>query len=173
MRVKTFGRASLLVPEILERYTTCGLCGEPDPAALHFGWTPVLCRNCTNAASVPQHRCTICGKVAPAHLHHIGPRKVYPNFVCWVCLSCHAILTRWEIRWRRDANLGHHSLRYLMVGVVNLVTLFLERSPAASLCKPLFSVLGRAVSLLLGTLTCTALESWGLALETLSRQRED
>lgn len=150
-------------------YTTCSRCGEPAPAALHWQMSPVLCRNCVarGIGYSTRHVCTVCGFDGPAEAHHVASRISYPDFTCWLCPNCHTTISSRQYSWRRDGSDHQYPFRYLLVGVVDLLRLFLERSPVAYGCRQLFALLAEGALLALGALGFPALSEVGYALSVI------
>jgi hypothetical protein len=151
----------------LPPYAVCRKCGETASAALLAGQDGrVVCVNCLDTTH-PRRLCTVCDKLLPCDLHHVASRTRYPTFRTPLCLNCHPILCVWQYRWRRDGSAERHPLRYLIIGVLDMVRLFLERSPAADACRHIFSLLGTAALLALGAVRFDALVEIGQALAEL------
>jgi len=140
-------------PEFPE-YAACEQCDEYAAAALRKIRKRVLCANCAERDTYGDtrhrtRRCAICGRIAPSELHHVASERQHPTLTLCVCLNCHRILSvrqyRWHPAWRTEA----HPVRYIIQGVLDVVTLWLQRSPAAEQCRELFALLGRAALCLL------------------------
>jgi hypothetical protein len=97
----------------------------------------------------------------------VASRVRFPTFTTLLCLACHSVLYPRQYRWRHDGSAERYPLRYLIIGVLDMVRLFLERSPAADACRQILSMLGTAAMLALGTLRLDALAEVGHALRAL------
>jgi hypothetical protein len=145
-------------------YAVCRQCGETASATLKVGEDGhVACLNCRDTAH-PRRRCTVCARVLPAEMHHVASRVCYPTFTTPLCLNCHRMLYARQYRWRHDGSAERHPFRYLVIGVLDMVRLFLKRSPAADACRQFFCMLAHAAILALGTLRLDALADVGHAL---------
>jgi hypothetical protein len=145
----------------------CCRCGEWASAALAVREDgQVVCRNCGDT-SHPRRPCTICARDLPAELHHVASRVVYPRFTVWLCRNCHQVLYVWQYQWRRDGRAERHPLRYVFVGVADILRLFAERSPAWQAVRPLFTMLLHAAMLVVGALRFEALAEVGHALTAI------
>jgi hypothetical protein len=144
----------------LPDYAACGRCGEYYRAALRTVDNQVLCANCADVRHT-HGRCTVCGAVAPSELHHVASARQLPDLTVPVCLNCHRILSARQYRWYPAWRSEPHPLRYLVQGVLDVVALWLERSPVAEHCRELFALLGRAALLALGSLRADALAELG------------
>ena len=148
----------------LPSYAVCR-CGETASAALvatrDGQVTGIACLNCRDT-SHPWRCCTVCDRLLPAEVHHVASRSRFPALTILLCLNCHQILYARQSRWRRggagrgDGSAERHPLAYLVVGVLDVVGLFLERSPAATACRQLLVLLGRTALLALGSLRVEA-----------------
>jgi hypothetical protein len=148
----------------LPPYAVCRQCRETASAALlvgQDGW--VVCVNCLDTTH-PRRLCSVCAKLLPTQLHHVASRVRYPTFTTPLCLACHSVLYPRQYRWRHDGSAERHPFRYLLVGVLDMVRLFLERSPAADACRQFFLMLAHAALLALGALQVCALAEVGHTL---------
>jgi hypothetical protein len=150
----------------LPTYAACLLCGETASAALMVGTGgQVVCLNCQEQPRHSRHLCTVCARNLPAELHHVASRRAYPTFTTPLCLNCHRILSTRQVDFRRKrGEQPRHPFRSLVIGVLDVVRLFLERSPAADACRQVFCLLGTAAILALGSLCFDALAEVGHAL---------
>jgi len=141
-----------------DAYASCRECGEYADAALRMIGGVCLCLNCADA----YHRhvvCAICTRYAASEQHHVATRGQNALTIP-VCLNCHAILSRRQYQWCPAWRLGppeSRPLLYLVQGVLDVVTVWCERSPVADQSADLTRLLGRAALLLLPYLRPDAL----------------
>jgi hypothetical protein len=127
----------------IPEYADCARCGEHYRAALRWVRAEIVCANCADTRH-PQACCTICATTLPCQAHHVGSKHIYPHFTTWLCLNCHRILTARQYHWRRDGSAERHPLGYLLRGTLDVVELWLERSPVADRCRSLLLMLAQA-----------------------------
>ena len=140
----------------LPEYAACEHCNEYRRVTLRVARGPVLCRNCADRKH-PQRRCAICHQVAPSELHHVASERQHPHLTLRVCLNCHALLSdrqaRWPSAWRREP----HVVRCIVQGVIDVLQLWMERSPVAEQCRAIIVMLAHAALCLLPHLRPAAL----------------
>ena len=129
--------------EPIPEYASCEHCDECTASTLRSVDGHILCENCRDTRH-PRRRCAICIQVLPSEIHHVASERQCPSLIICVCLNCHRILSQrqyqWHSAWRSEA----HPLRYLVQGVLDVITLWFERSPAAEQCRDLFAMLWHA-----------------------------
>lgn len=139
-------------------YRSCQECGEYAGAALRAIGGVCICANCADT----YHRhavCAVCARYAASEQHHVATWRQSPLTIP-VCLNCHAILSRRQYQWHPAWRAQPPELRpllYLVQGVLDVVTLWCERSPVADQSADLMRLLGRAALLLLPHLRPDAL----------------
>jgi hypothetical protein len=131
----------------MPEYASCEKCGECARPALRMLRGKVVCQNCADRRHQPL-RCAVCFKEAPGEYHHVASERQQPHFTIAVCLNCHAILSqkqrRWDPAWLRES----HPVRCIIQGVLDVVALWLKRSPSVEPCRQLLGMLGQAFLLL-------------------------
>jgi DNA-directed RNA polymerase subunit RPC12/RpoP len=115
---------------------TCLDCG--DDVALLVRDDRVLCPSCADTRH-RKGRCAICWRWAPIELHHPAREAHWP-VVIPVCLTCHAILGRWQ----RALPRGRSHLYYIVQGTLDCLRLWSRRSPAAEQCRGVLQLLAQA-----------------------------
>jgi hypothetical protein len=150
----------------LPPYAVCRQCGETASAALLVDADgQVICLNCRDVPGSPRRLCMVCDCILPIELHHVASRINYPTLTTPLCLNCHQMIYARQVRWRRDGSAERHPLVFLVVGALDMVWLFLERSPAATACRQLLMLLGRVAVFMLGSLRIEAMRDINRALE--------
>jgi hypothetical protein len=115
-----------------------------------------VCQNCSDRRH-PRLRCMICFKELPGEHHHVAGERQHPGFTIPVCLNCHAVLSERQRRWDPTWLTEPHPVRCLIQGVLDVVEVWLKRSPAAEQCLRLLCMPGYAFLLLLPYLRLDAL----------------
>ncbi len=154
----------------------CAQCGEyARPQTMQIArFGKLLCANCTADAAErldgattpsrnPRHQrapCAVCRRIAPVEDHHIASRRQHPTLTIRVCLNCHSLLSLRQYQWLdagNDWRKESHPVRCILQGVYDVVSLWLERSPAADAARDLLAMLWGAFCALVGYLRPTAL----------------
>jgi len=101
-----------------------------------------VCRNCADSHH-RRGRCAICSIVAPIEQHHVAGKKHSP-ITLQVCLNCHAILSQRQYRFHQSWRIESRPVLFTIQGVLDVVMLWLERSPVAEQCLDLWRMIGQA-----------------------------
>jgi hypothetical protein len=147
----------------LPEYAVCERCGEYRRATLRAIEGQVLCANCADTRH-QRLRCLVCDQVLPCQEHHLASKILFPTLTCFLCLNDHRIISGWQYAWRRHGWPEAHPFAALVLGVWDLVRLWLQRSPAAPQCRDLLFLLGRAALCLLPYLRFDAVAELRLAM---------
>ncbi len=125
----------------LADFSTCP-CGEFYRDALRPTDGGHVCRNCADSHH-KRGRCSICSIVAPVEQHHVAGKKHSP-ITLQVCLNCHAILSKRQYRFHPSWCTESRPVLFTIQGVLDVVMLWLERSPVSDQCLDLLRMIGQA-----------------------------
>ena len=78
-----------------------------------------------------------------------------------LCLNCHAILSLRQKYWHRSCLTEHHPFRFLVQGVYDVASVWLERSPAVKQSRAFFAMLGHAALIAVAYVRLDALAELG------------
>lgn len=82
-------------------YETCAVCGEYFREALVKRYGRRICQNCSSR-NKRLGACPLCKRTGvPMQFHHVAGREYSPVMLA-VCLNCHAVLTFWQNRDRKN-----------------------------------------------------------------------
>lgn len=119
-------------------------CGEYYRDALRMTASGIMCRNCAHTQATHRRgRCAICSAYAPMEQHHIAGRKHSPITI-QICLNCHAIMSKRQYRLHPSWRTESRPILFTIQGVLDVVMLWLERSPVADQCLDLLRMIGQA-----------------------------
>jgi len=111
---------------VLPEYASCEGCGEIHRAALRRTAAGILCANCADTRH-RRARCVVCEQEGPVERHHIAGRRQSAE-TAPVCLTCHAILSRWQYGWHPSWRSAPRPFLFTMQGLLDMMILHTERS---------------------------------------------